>query len=121
MKDASADIFVGVHDLVDIRREVLRSSQETLKILQSYEQYKRLRTQKLQQVLKLYRVLSEIAALNKKLKSILPKISVQEQGPLAQSITVDETEQVVLKPAKSKLDLLEEELEVIESRLSALG
>lgn len=123
MKPVAADIFVGMHDLVNVRKGVLCASKDTLKILQGYEQYKRLRTEKLQYVLKLYRTLSEISSLNKKLKSSLPQISVhsvQETIGVHHTV-VDVPEHVAPKPAKSKLDLLEEELNAIESRLSALG
>ena len=114
----TTDIFVGIKDINEIRKNILTTSKETLRILQSYEQYKQLRTQKLQQTVKLYKTLAEISALNKKIKTTLPKITIEEQGPTE---TITTTEQTILKPAKTKLELLEEELEAIESRLSALS
>lgn len=118
---SGADIFVGIHDLVEIRRHILYASRESLKILKAYEQYKHFRTEKLQQVIKLYRVLSELSALNRKLKSMLPKIAVEEQASIIETPIFEGAEELVLKPAKSKLEILEDELAVIEQRLSALS
>ena len=115
----NTDVFVGIKDVNEIRRNILATSKETLHILQSHEQYKHLRTQKLQQTVKLYKILAEITALNKKIKTMLPKIAIEEQGPSETSI--ETADQTILKPAKTKIDLLEEELDVIEQRLSALS
>lgn len=118
MKESS-DVFVGIKNITDIRKDLLVASKDALRVLRNYDDYRKLRTEKLQNAVKLYRVLTEIASLNRKMKNMLPKISLEEDG----SIISDTNEQiaVIRRPTKSKLDILEDELAAIEERLSALG
>ncbi len=114
---SEAQIFVGIPNVVEIRKDLLTASKDSLQLLKNYEEYKVLRTQKLQHVIKLYKILSNISLLNKQLRSALPKIESQ-----IASVPISSQKQVIVsKSNKSKLEILEDELEAIEARLGALG
>ena len=114
--NSEADVFVGITNLVEIRKELLVGTRGTIRLLREYEQYKRLRTEKLQQIVKLYKILTDINALNRKIKNSLPKVAIEEDD-----VPVATTDKATVLRKKTKLELLEEELATIESRLSALG
>lgn len=115
---SDAQIFVGVKNIVEIRKDLLCASKDSLQLLKHYEEYKVLRTQKLQHVIKLYKILSQISSLNKQIRSALPKVESQiESVPNFSS----QKPVIVSKSNKSKLEILEDELEAIEARLGALG
>lgn len=115
----SADVFVGIRNLTDIRKELLVASKDMLRIMRHHGDFRRLRTEKLENVVKLYRVMTEIASLNRKMKNMLPKISLEDDGSIVAE--TDSKVAVIRKPTKSKLDILEDELAAIEERLSVLG
>jgi len=118
MKESS-DVFVGIKNLTDVRKDLLTASKDILRVLRNYGEYRRLRTEKLENVVKLYKVMTEIASLNRKMKNMLPKIALEADGSIVAE--ADEKVAVIRKPTKSKLDILEDELAAIEERLSALG
>ncbi|MBI4141950.1 hypothetical protein HY484_03435 [Candidatus Woesearchaeota archaeon] len=118
MKDSS-DVFVGIRNLSVIRKDLLTASKDILRVLRNHDEYRKLRTEKLQNVVKLYKVMTEIASLNRKMKNMLPKIALEDDGSIVAE--TDSKVSVVRRPTKSKLDILEDELAVIEERLSALG
>lgn len=113
-----ADVFVGISHIVDVRKDALVSSKNVLGVLKEYDKFHGLRAEKAQLMTKFYRVLGEIASLNRKLKAALPKVTIEEEHLPA---PVLEKPISVPKTGKSKLDVLEQELVAIEARLNALG
>lgn len=110
-------LYVQVSDPNSVRRDVLTSVKDVLGSLKRYEHFMGIRQQKEEAVRKLKRVVDELAVLNRKLRSALPK---------APGIPVPAREKEEEMPghrvvrAKSKLELLEHELADIESRLGSL-
>ncbi len=122
MKQAEQDLlFVELKDPAGLRRDVLMSTKDVLDSLKRFEEYKVIKAAKMQVLFELKRVIDDIAALNRKLRNKLPKASIA-----VPDITSTREREVFTGPSpsaarpKSKLDLLQEELQKIESRLGTL-
>lgn len=125
MKRADNDLlFVALREPSATRRDVLMSIKDVLDILKRYEEYRKTSEEKLRVLAELKQVFDSLQSMNRRLRSKMPKIPGQraiERPELAR-----EGEGKFMGPApemarpKSKLDILQEELEKIESRLSAL-
>lgn len=127
-------LFVEIREPSATRREVLMSTKDVLDALKRYEEYKQLKAEKQEAVFKLKRVMDELGALNRKLRAKLPKVPIKmpEFTSTARADvewsarTREKEERFISGPApsaarpKSKLDVLQEELEKIEERLGAL-
>lgn len=109
--------YVNVKDPVESRKDLLLSSRNVLDSLRRFEKYLLINEKKHIHIAELKHVFDELSVLNKKLKQRLPKVP-------GKAVPKQEKEAVVKKePAKSvksKLDVLEEELAKVESRLSSL-
>jgi len=131
------DIFyVGVKSPDDFRKDLLEGTKSIIHLLQRYERFKKVRIEKIEEILKLREIVSELNLLNKKLKSSLPqtklrnlpKINVPDYGdekiPRHDKKSAKETlnkmkvEQVAR--SKSELEKLEDELDFIEGKLGGL-
>ncbi|HLF54773.1 MAG TPA: hypothetical protein VI612_03570 [Candidatus Nanoarchaeia archaeon] len=112
--------FVGIRDPIELRKELLLSSKNLIDSLRRYEAYKTIKDQKLRQIIQLKRVFDELLVLNKKFRGKLPRVpvktpSVEREEPKPRSAPSR------LKPsAKTKMEMLEEELAKVESRLGSL-
>lgn len=123
---AEKDVFyVGVHNPEEVRKDVLVSIKGVITSLKRYEQFRMLREEKTHTILELRKMLGEIATLNRKLKSAMPKtgmklnVPVPREAPVEKAPVKKETPKPKA-PSKSKLDVLEDELSKIESRLRSL-
>lgn len=116
-------LFVGVQDPVSTRKNTLLAIKGLLEALKQYESYKALKEKKRGMVLELARVFDSLLVLNKKLRNRLPKASLPETSITREK---EEKEESITGPApvlarpRSQLDVLQEELEKIDERLSAL-
>ncbi len=128
-------LFVEIREPSATRRDVLMSSKDVLDALRRYEEYKALKAEKQDAVLKLKRIMDELGALNRKLRAKLPKVPIKMPEFTSTARTADvewsartreKEERFITGPSpsaarpKSKLDVLQEELEKIEERLGAL-
>jgi hypothetical protein len=120
-KASPSTLFVELPDHSGVRRDVLMSTKDVLDALKRYEEYQRIKSEKMQALAELRRTVSQISTLNRKLKSKLPKTQIR-----VPEVSTREREELFTGPSpqlarpKSKLDSLQEELEKIESRLGAL-
>ena len=112
-------LFVGIRDPVELRRDLLESSKSIIDSLKRYESYTSVKEEKLGYILQLKRVFDELIVLNKKLRSKLPKMPVKP-APVLLSRELEEVKRLPRKEHKSKIDVLEEELSKVESRLAGL-
>ena len=113
--------FVGIPDHVEVRKELLTSSKNLLDSLKRHETYVRIKNDKLRAMVDLKRVFDELLLLNKKLRGRLPKVPVKipAEAPV-ETPELKEFRPHIERAAKSKLDVLEEELAKVEQRLSSL-
>jgi len=98
--------YVEVTDQNLLRKDVLQSSKDILDALKRIDHLASLRENKQHVITSLKKTVSEILLLHRKLRSYLPEtgVSVIAKG----------------KRGSSKLQVIEEELSAIESKLAAL-
>ncbi len=124
-KNEPSLLFVELREPSATRRDVLMSTKDVIDILRRYEEYRATSAEKMRALSDLKRVVDELQSLNRKLRNKMPKL------PAAPNIREfarerEETDEFITGPQpsvarpKSKLDILQEELEKIESRLGSL-
>ena len=134
--------YVGLKDPIEMRRTILESSKEVVQYLQRFERFKKVRSDKAEEIAKLKVITADASKLIRKLKSELPKTSLR--APLHNHELKEKKSQVIAqikeaqenqpldlkqqepkKKAKEKemteLQKLEAELSEIESRLVNLS
>lgn len=122
MKKEESAFYVCIDDPISMRRDFLLSSKNILDTLKTFESASEVRSEKLSLFHELKDVCNDILKLDRKLRSLLPKTKISanifkaEKAPL---------KKIVKKPAKksvlkAKLDVLEDELSRVESRLRSL-
>ncbi len=118
-----ANFFVCVEDPVSMRRSFLLSSKNILDTLKNFESTSEVREEKFSLVHELKGVFHDILKLDRKLKSALPKM--KGSSDVFESKQQEPVKKVVKKHVKkshlkTKLDVLEDELSKVESRLRSL-
>ncbi len=120
-KDESL-LFVAIREPSSTRRDVLMATKDVLDILKRYEAYRVISAQKQKVLAELNQVAGSLRSLNSRLRARMPKAPISPQFSAAR----EKEDEFITGPApetarpKSKLDILQEELEKIESRLGAL-
>ncbi len=112
--------FVGIPNATDLRRQILTNSKTTIGILRDYGEYSQLRGEKLESIIQLKKKVDEIIILNKRIKTLLPK--VPDIKP-RQAQYIAPSQRTTARPVKHinhHVDILEEQLSKIERRLKAL-
>ena len=119
-------LYVHIKSPLEIRREVLLASKDALDLLRKVEMLTNLRKQKEKLQSELHHVFEQLIVLNKKVRGCMPKIPTQTPLSEPQQQPKKETPPIVEAPLpppqknKTKLQLLEDELAAIESKLAAL-
>jgi hypothetical protein len=125
MKKSDNDLlFVELREPSATRRDVLMSTKDVLDVLRRYEEYRMISAEKQAVLAELKRVVDSLQSLNRKLRSKMPKApaampEVREVVREREDESITGPRPEVARP-KSKLDILQEELEKIESRLGSL-
>jgi len=126
MAKTEEDIFfIHIREPVEIRKNILESSKQTVQLLQRYEMIRDLRVQKVEQVNRLKRNFKELVVLVNKLKTEMPKVNVrvkikqEEMQSTQKSQTLRKARPVAGN--RTELQKLEEELRSIESKLTRLS
>ena len=114
------NFFVGIYEPIDVRRNLLESSKELIKCLQTYERLEKIRNEKLKYYKEMKRVSAELDLLVNKLKQKLPNTGIRKMHKTEhKKIVVEE----LIKPDKkfkSDMQKLQEQLEEIENQLKSL-
>jgi hypothetical protein len=106
MAKVEEDIFyVHIKEPVEIRKTILESSKQTVKLLQRYENIREVRIRKVEQINKLRKNFRELVVIVNKLKQEMPKVNIR-------------IPKVGEKPKSNELYKLEDELKQIEGKLS---
>lgn len=127
--------FVGVEDPIELRRSILESSKEIVQYLQRFERFKKVRSEKASEIVKLRIQTKEINKLVRQLKLLLPKTKLRRKVPKPEEpkeikrtpIMEEEIEPVKIPIPKieakpmSDIEKLEAELSEIEDRLGKLS
>lgn len=127
-KDNQNVFYVNINEPVEVHRAVLESTKQILGNLKRYEYFKKIRTYKLEYLMQLKHVMGEINLLVNRLSREMPKTGLRAAKVKAAVVIVPRKvkAEAAHKPVKeivehkSKIDLLEEDLNDIESRLKIL-
>lgn len=119
------ELYVGIINPVDARRNLLETSKGVIKVLQSYERLRNVRSEKAEQVNRFSSLITEISALIEELKKELPEynpedLPKQKPAKIPREHREDELRQPKKPKAKTELDKLESELSMIEEKLKKL-
>lgn len=100
MTEGNEMLFVGIRDPNDIRKSLLESSKSIIECLQKYEKLRFIREEKEKEVHRFKTIVSEIDSSMNKLKSLLPKTTLE---PIS-----EEDEEKALKEQEAQLHMIEE-------------
>lgn len=123
------DIFVGIENTVQARREVLTSSISFIRLLERYEHIKEIRTNKENEVLYLKNLLRDIRSSLSDYKNNLPWIEGEKKKE-EKKVKVKKKEKrgiklklkkIKPKRATTELDKLKNELSAVESKLAGIS
>jgi len=124
--------FIRIDDPVEFRKSLLVGVRDVLHSLQKYEDFKRIRTAKVEQIIELRRVTKEINVLLNRLKQDLPMVAhakkeVQKHRSRKAKLAAAKGKPVSVvaggKKAKAPGEVkeLEAQLKDIEGKLKVLG
>lgn len=127
-KDNQSVFYVNLNEPVEVHRAVLESTKQILSNLKKYESFKKVRTYKLESLMQLKHVMGEINLLVNRFNREMPKTGLRAARVKAAAVAVPKKVKAEAAPKplkeiaehKSKIDVLEEELNDIESRLKIL-
>ncbi|HSU72502.1 MAG TPA: hypothetical protein VLJ21_01490 [Candidatus Binatia bacterium] len=123
MKDSHV-FYAGVHEPKQLRRDVLTSQKAILDCLKKFEHIRSLRQEKELRMLELKKMLSALRIISGQLKTRLPANAMKVAPHRVEApMPVPVKRSAPRKPAvhqKSKIEMLEDELAKIESKLSTI-
>jgi len=104
--------YVHLEEPSEFRRIVLLCTKDMLHALRTYEEYKKHRIETSTKISEFHEVLKEMTTLNNKLKRLFPKVKLKK--------AISEAKIKEKKTSKSKVALIEKQLDEIESKLREL-
>jgi len=126
-KENPNDVFyVGIRQPTELRRGVLGCSKKIIQSLKRYENLRRMREEKMEQISKLKRTISEISFLTGKLRSSLPQTKLRALDKQRKEAIAKTNKQKkiirssITKHRDEELARLEEELAAIENKIGPL-
>jgi len=115
MKNEAEELFyVRIRDPTEFRRCVLECLKDTIQLLKRYEEFKRIREKKIEYIMLLKNIVAETSKLSYQLKSELPR------AKFSRVITRQASNISPKGRSSDSIDMLENELEDIESKLKSL-
>ena len=128
MKDKHV-FYAGVHSPRELRKDVLVSQKALIDCLKKFEHLRQLRAEKELRIVELRKLLSALKIVSGQLKSRLPANAIK-MAPKAKPMPEIEYAPAPVRkapaqrkptaPARTKLQILEDELAKIESKLSSI-
>lgn len=129
--NSSESFFVRIGEPEELRREILESSKMMIHILQSQKKVEIIREEKAKKIVEFRKLIKEINLVISKLKQRLPKtklraLSKEEQMEVYKKshgpgkVNKKATKKEEPKAQKSEVDILQSQLNDIESKLKSL-
>ncbi len=112
--------FVGLNNPEEIRRDILESTKDIIAVLRTYENFKKVRAEKAQNVSHLKVIVKELDVLIVRLKHELPKTRLREKETSAKPAAQSVSKQVRQEKKMTEMEKLEMELAEIEHKLSSI-
>jgi|GEM_PF-3221551 len=124
--------YVGISNKSDLRKGLLECSKEIVGILKDYERLNSIREEKIEKIVELNNIVTEIKQLNNALKSKLPNDSIKSKPlPVKKSFAKKAVKEkmvkkqapvkIIAKKPTAEIKKLEEELSEIEERLNKIN
>ena len=122
---AGEELYIGINDPLELRREILESSRSVLRLLQRYERFKAIRQDKEELFARLKSLTKEIHELDSRLKTLLPKRMLKNLKIKSKEDSSAKEEAAGNRPApasvrKKPVKKTASELERIESSLNEI-
>ncbi|RMF07030.1 hypothetical protein D6764_00760 [Candidatus Woesearchaeota archaeon] len=127
----SDELYIGISDPVELRREILESSRSILRLLQRYERFKAIRQDKEELFSRLKTLTKEITELDSRLKGLLPKrmlknLKMKPAGSRTEAKEKSRKEKesgkkIPSRKPASELEKIESSLNEIEEKLRRLS
>jgi len=114
MNKEKTDYFIKIANPKDMRRTVLENSRDVLKVLQGYEEFRKIRKERTQLIDSFKVQTNELRSMVLQLKKMMPKATVKE----TKKAVVVKQPSVPKQPQEFKK--LEQELAAIEAQLNQL-
>lgn len=124
---AEKEFYVKVEDYTNLRADILKCSKDIISVLKDYGRINTIRTEKIEKIIELKRVMSDIKKLNDALSQKIPKDKVTVPGEkkriYARPVKKEkEVVQEIQGPEENpEVNVLEQELREIEERLNKLN
>jgi len=124
--------YVGINNKSDLRKGLLECSKEIVGILKDYERLNSIREEKVEKIVELNNIVTEIKQLNNALKSKLPSENIRAKATSAKKTFVKKITReknvrkqvpakIIPKKPTAEIKKLEEELSEIEERLNKIN
>ncbi|MBI5388982.1 hypothetical protein HZB01_01225 [Candidatus Woesearchaeota archaeon] len=114
---ANNPLYIGISDPLTVRRALLETSKEAISYLQRFEEFKKVRTEKLAFISEYHTTIHDLQKQMAKLRSLMPNTSLHATMPEPKH-KVKVKQQAVEQP---EIDRLKQELSRIESQLSRMA
>lgn len=124
MAEDKQDLYIGIKDPNEVRRNLLEGSRNILRLLQRIERFKSLKDEKEELFERLRTLTKEITDLDIRLKAMLPKQAIKRSSKIkaTEQPKKDSKKAPPAKPKKkSEIDKLEDSLSDIEEKLKKLS
>lgn len=123
-------LFIPVNEPDEVRRDMLTAMKQSITALRKYEEFRKIRAQKMAAMHELVAIWHDTARLMRKLKMELPKTDVKAMPAVrepvhaaAPAVKHAPVPQPVAAPkhVRSKVEMLEEQLAKIEQKLHGIS
>ena len=110
--------YVGIKDVGGVRRDILGCSKDIIGVLKNYDGINQIRERKIERIIELKKVLSELKRLSNMLRGKLPSEKVRVSKPIIPKRSVKKVIVKKTSPKNNQISKLEDELNEIETRLN---
>ena len=120
MENTEKTFYVGIQYPNEIRKDILSGSKDIIGVLKNYDRINLIRKDKIEKIIELKKILSELKRLSNILKEKLPSEKVR----IEPTVVKKKVKKVVVKkssPKDKQISKLESELNEIEERLNNMS
>ena len=112
------DFFVQIREATDVRKAILHTSKQIIDVLKRYEKLKKLRIEKVEQIMKLRLLNKEIKLLSTKLKKEFPETKIRVRQGKEKRVRIKTS---INSADNDEFAELENQLHAVEAKLNRLG
>lgn len=114
------DYFVKLDIPDELRKKLLETSKDIVRSLQTHENLRQIRVEKLEEIIRLRSIMKDIDNLMLRLRKLFPVVETQKKEKFRKPVYRGKQEKLV-EVKSPKIDELQEELRKIEERLNRIS